>query len=117
MKTKIVSSALFFLLLFSIKGNACGEDPSRTALYNLHQKITNIVASIPVSISETEDAESYLVTFRVGDDNQLSLISVEGSDEYVSMQIRKKLEGLKADGVFDHSDTFKIKVVFRKKDA
>jgi len=114
MKTKITGIITALLLFLSITVKAAEGDPYKISLNILHERISNAVASLQIPIGEQEDSETYLISFEVKPNNQLTLVSIEGSDEYVSKQIHKKLDNLKVDGAFDHTIQYQIKVVFKK---
>jgi hypothetical protein len=114
MKTKLITLGVALMLLLTATAKATEGDPYKTSLVGLREKIVNTVSALVVSLGNQEDAESYLVRFQVTGNNELSLVSTEGADAYVSAQIRKKLDGLKLDGTFDHSNVYTVKITFQK---
>jgi hypothetical protein len=116
MKTKIAGTIVAVMLLFSVKANTAEGDPYGSSIYSLRAKIRNTVSELVVSISNKTDAETYAVRFQVNEDNRLVITSIDGEDQYVIMQIRKKLQDMKAEGVFDHTNEYTVKIVFKQKD-
>ncbi len=116
MKRKFAGTIVAVMLLLSVKGNTIDGDPYGSSLYGLRAKIRNTVSELVVSISNKADNEAYTVRFMVNEDNRVVIASVDGEDQYVCMQIRKKLQDLKAEGVFDHNNEYALKVVFKQKE-
>jgi hypothetical protein len=114
MKTKIAGTIVAIMLLVSAKGNTTDGDPYMSSIYSLRANIRNVVSSLVVSLNNNEDSETYLISFQVDEDNRMMITNIAGDDQYIIMQIGKKLQNLKAEGVFDHNNTYKVKVTFKK---
>jgi hypothetical protein len=114
MKTKIAGTLIAMMLLISVKGNTIEGDPYGTSIYSLRANIRNVISTLVVSLNNLEDSEAYLISFQVNDDNRVLITHIVGDDQYVIMQIRKKLQDLKAEGVFDHNNVYTVKVIFKR---
>jgi hypothetical protein len=117
MKTKIAGTLIALMLLGSVKGNTIDGDPYGSSIYSLRANIRNIVSTLVVSLSNTEESEAYKVSFQINADNRLMITDIDGNDQYVIMQIRKKLQGLLAEGVFEHNNVYAVKVVFTRNEG